>query len=181
MNELEPEDNLSVNIARRFCGAGAGVGVGAVGCAPSSGGMRTGARGVSSGEKGGGGEGGRLGERVVVSWERRPAAMVFSLSPRLRVVLGSRPHLRHFTVLALESSADDTCAAVVTSSGQILSNVVLKQNHMHVSLRPTPPNPHLILSIDMNTSAVFTLTGQCKPTNKIWCVRRPFGFAGAVH
>jgi hypothetical protein len=40
--------------------------------------------------------------------------------------------LRPFTVLALESSADDTCAAVVTSSGQILSNVVLKQNHVYV-------------------------------------------------
>ena len=39
---------------------------------------------------------------------------------------------RHFTVLALESSADDTCAAVVTSSRKILSNVVLKQNHMWV-------------------------------------------------
>jgi N6-L-threonylcarbamoyladenine synthase len=39
-------------------------------------------------------------------------------------------HLRRFTVLALESSADDTCAAVVTSSGEILSNVVVKQNHM---------------------------------------------------
>ena len=37
---------------------------------------------------------------------------------------------RHFTVLALESSADDTCAAVVTSSRKILSNVVIKQNHM---------------------------------------------------
>jgi hypothetical protein len=61
-----------------------------------------------------------------------------SLSSRLRVVLGTRPHLRHFTVLALESSADDTCAAVVTSSGQILSNVVLKQNYMYVSLRSKP-------------------------------------------
>jgi N6-L-threonylcarbamoyladenine synthase len=37
---------------------------------------------------------------------------------------------RRFTVLALESSADDTCAAVVTSSRKILSNVVLKQNHV---------------------------------------------------
>ena len=34
---------------------------------------------------------------------------------------------RSFTVLALESSADDTCAAVVTSDRKILSNVVLKQ------------------------------------------------------
>lgn len=37
---------------------------------------------------------------------------------------------RHFTVLALESSCDDSCAAVVTSSRQILSNVVVKQNDM---------------------------------------------------
>jgi N6-L-threonylcarbamoyladenine synthase len=34
---------------------------------------------------------------------------------------------RRFTVLALESSADDTCAAVVNSSREILSNVVAKQ------------------------------------------------------
>ena len=34
---------------------------------------------------------------------------------------------RTFTVLALESSADDTCAAVVTSEREILSNVVIKQ------------------------------------------------------
>jgi hypothetical protein len=47
------------------------------------------------------------------------------LPTRLRVAAR-----RHFTVLALESSADDTCAAVVTSSRKILSNVVLKQNHM---------------------------------------------------
>ncbi|KAH8985695.1 glycoprotease family-domain-containing protein [Lactarius akahatsu] len=42
-------------------------------------------------------------------------------------------HLRTrlFTVLALESSADDTCAAVVTSTGQILSNIVVKQHHIH--------------------------------------------------
>jgi hypothetical protein len=66
VNELVLEDSLSVNIARRFCGVGGGVGVGAVAGAPSSGGMRTGARGVSSGEKmplGGRGEGGRVGER----------------------------------------------------------------------------------------------------------------------
>ncbi|EGN99643.1 hypothetical protein SERLA73DRAFT_167555 [Serpula lacrymans var. lacrymans S7.3] len=36
-----------------------------------------------------------------------------------------------FTVLAFESSADDTCAAVVTSSRQILSNIVVKQHVLH--------------------------------------------------
>lgn len=34
---------------------------------------------------------------------------------------------RYVTVLALESSADDSCAAVVTSEREILSNIVIKQ------------------------------------------------------
>ncbi|KAI0915829.1 hypothetical protein AcV5_003644 [Taiwanofungus camphoratus] len=40
---------------------------------------------------------------------------------------------RPFTVLAIESSADDTCAAVVTSERQILSNVVVRQDSYHES------------------------------------------------
>ncbi|GAA5885220.1 hypothetical protein JCM6882_009524 [Rhodosporidiobolus microsporus] len=36
-------------------------------------------------------------------------------------------------VLGLESSADDTCAAIVDSSRRILSNVVLKQSSIHES------------------------------------------------
>ncbi|KAJ2963055.1 hypothetical protein NUW54_g14301 [Trametes sanguinea] len=42
--------------------------------------------------------------------------------------------LRRFTVLALESSADDTCAAVVTSDRKILSNVVINQQSLSVPL-----------------------------------------------
>jgi len=42
------------------------------------------------------------------------------------------PSARHFTVLAIESSADDTCAAVVTSDKRILSNVVIKQLKLYV-------------------------------------------------
>ncbi|RXW23349.1 hypothetical protein EST38_g2490 [Candolleomyces aberdarensis] len=38
---------------------------------------------------------------------------------------------RSFTVLAIESSADDTCAAIVTSDRKILSNVVIKQLSLH--------------------------------------------------
>ena len=60
-NELVPEESISVNMASRFCGAGAASD-------PSSVGMRAGARGVSSektsGEGGGSGEGGRVGGRV---------------------------------------------------------------------------------------------------------------------
>ena len=40
--------------------------------------------------------------------------------------------LQSFSVLALESSANDTCTAVVTSSKQILSNVVIKQHSLFV-------------------------------------------------
>lgn len=39
---------------------------------------------------------------------------------------------RRLTVLALESSADDSCAAIVNSDRQILSNVVNKQHGINV-------------------------------------------------
>lgn len=51
-----------------------------------------------------------------------------------RVVTPSLPrllvpwNLRCYTVLALESSADDTCAAIVNSDREILSNIVVKQH-----------------------------------------------------
>ncbi|KIM45154.1 hypothetical protein M413DRAFT_66070 [Hebeloma cylindrosporum] len=38
---------------------------------------------------------------------------------------------RHFTVLAIESSADDTCCAIVDSTRKIYSNIVMKQNDIH--------------------------------------------------
>ncbi|KAJ7078909.1 Gcp-like domain-containing protein [Mycena belliarum] len=39
--------------------------------------------------------------------------------------------LHPFRVLAVESSADDTCAAIVDASRRIWSNVVVKQHHLH--------------------------------------------------
>ncbi|KAF9529287.1 glycoprotease family-domain-containing protein [Crepidotus variabilis] len=38
---------------------------------------------------------------------------------------------RHLTILGIESSADDTCAAIVDSDGKIHSNVVIKQHDVH--------------------------------------------------
>jgi N6-L-threonylcarbamoyladenine synthase len=38
---------------------------------------------------------------------------------------------RHRVILALETSCDDTCAAVVTSGGQIRSNVIASQGLLH--------------------------------------------------
>jgi N6-L-threonylcarbamoyladenine synthase len=42
------------------------------------------------------------------------------------------PVCRELTVLALESSADDSCASIVNSERKILSNVVIKQHHLNV-------------------------------------------------
>ncbi|KAH9924444.1 uncharacterized protein B0H18DRAFT_1012226 [Fomitopsis serialis] len=38
------------------------------------------------------------------------------------------PHSKVLTVLGVETSADDSCAAVVTSDRRILSNVVIRQD-----------------------------------------------------
>ncbi|KAF8197966.1 glycoprotease family-domain-containing protein [Pholiota molesta] len=43
----------------------------------------------------------------------------------------SMPMKRQFTVLAIETSADDTCAAVVDSDRKIHSNIVMKQHDIH--------------------------------------------------
>lgn len=39
--------------------------------------------------------------------------------------------MRPLRVLAVESSADDACAAIVTSDREILANVVNKQHHIN--------------------------------------------------
>ncbi|KAM5533357.1 hypothetical protein V8D89_012977 [Ganoderma adspersum] len=60
----------------------------------------------------------------------RPPPSLIALSRslrRCRTLRNESLQTRNFTVLALESSADDTCAAVVTSDRQILSNVVVNQ------------------------------------------------------
>ena len=69
----------------------------------------------------------------------------------------SRTLVKEFNVLALESSADDTCAAIVTSTRKILSNVVIKQNSMSVS--PTSRVIQIVdvfALLDTRYRAVFT-------------------------
>lgn len=64
----------------------------------------------------------------------RPRAVQQSLAsyitPAARRVFSSA---RPLVVLGLESSADDTCAAIVTSERKLLANVVLKQHAIHES------------------------------------------------
>lgn len=81
---------------------------------------------------------------------------------------------RTFTVLALESSADDTCAAVVTSDRKILSNVVISQHKQYVHYFNTFYMARLLkrhgVCGDMRTSAESTRSMPCKPINKQWLV-----------
>ncbi|KAF8972941.1 Gcp-like domain-containing protein [Flammula alnicola] len=60
------------------------------------------------------------------------AYRISTLARRLKpCTYGCFPTRRQFTVLAIESSADDTCAAVVDSSRKIHSNIVMKQHDIH--------------------------------------------------
>ncbi|GAA5867927.1 hypothetical protein JCM1840_003490 [Sporobolomyces johnsonii] len=52
-------------------------------------------------------------------------------SPPCRRAFSTKPDGRPLLVLGLESSADDTCASIVSSDRKILSNVVLKQHKIH--------------------------------------------------
>ncbi|EJD03286.1 peptidase M22, glycoprotease [Fomitiporia mediterranea MF3/22] len=66
-------------------------------------------------------------QRSLHAWAQ-PIYQNFHYSLKARnYLLQLRCLRRGFTVLALESSADDTCAAVVTSEKRILSNVVISQ------------------------------------------------------
>jgi len=58
----------------------------------------------------------------------RPLVAAAKFTPPLHRSAGRR----QFTVLALESSADDSCASIVNSERKILSNVVIKQHHLNV-------------------------------------------------
>lgn len=50
-------------------------------------------------------------------------------------------HGRAFTVLAIESSADDSCAAILTHDRRILANVVVKQHNVHEPYGGIAPLP----------------------------------------
>jgi N6-L-threonylcarbamoyladenine synthase len=56
------------------------------------------------------------------------ARLITACSPRSWL---STSASRQLTILGLESSADDTCAAIVRSDRTILANVVLKQAAVH--------------------------------------------------
>ena len=45
--------------------------------------------------------------------------------------MAHRPGARHGLILAIETSCDDTCAAVVTAAGDVLSNAIASQGLLH--------------------------------------------------
>lgn len=77
---------------------------------------------------------------------------------------------RRFTVLAIESSADDTCAAVVTSDRKILSNVVYKQvGHVYSVSQALPLLiVHSPRTISIRGSEEYTQTLPFIPIRKTW-------------
>lgn len=80
----------------------------------------------------------------------------------------TRPQL----VLGLESSADDTCAAVVSSTRQILSSVVIKQGHIHESFGGIHPLHAQVLVLHCEVArALKTLLRRrrTKPTSASPC------------
>lgn len=101
---------------------------------------------------------------------QRLMTIVSSLSSRclLKLVASRRQH-RAFTVLALESSADDTCAAVLTSCRQVLANVVVKQHSVYAFPSFTFPEAFdmYLFLLGMKSSAVYI---RQMPLQAIRCV-----------
>jgi 3'-phosphoadenosine 5'-phosphosulfate sulfotransferase len=103
---------------------------------------------------------------VRTSRVKRPQACVKFDHARSKLRMAwraTRALAKEFSVLALESSADDTCAAIVTSTRKILSNVVIKQNSMSVGSTSRVIFKHLIdifALLDTRYRAVFTPSMQ---------------------
>lgn len=77
---------------------------------------------------------------------------------------------RAFTVLAIESSADDTCAAVVCSDRKILSNVVMKQNNLFGFILWSLRKISSYWFIGMKLMEGFIHSLLLRLINAIWCV-----------
>jgi hypothetical protein len=75
-------------------------------------------------------------EQQIIATLHLSIMLIHLLQPlplQTRLLIHNRPLRRTFTVLGLESSADDTCAAVVTHDRRILSNVVARQDSLYVA------------------------------------------------
>ena len=74
---------------------------------------------------------------------------------------------RRFTVLAIESSADDTCAAIVDYTRRIHSNVVIKQNEVYAFVY-TPFSISSCLPSDMRLMGAYIHIAQSLLIKAIW-------------
>ncbi len=107
---------------------------------------------------------------------------LFSTSMRYVTLLRTRPasslitrslhhgYSRRLTVLALESSADDTCAAVVTSDRKILSNVVINQQALYVRFMTWKWVRFLTRELVLRNMAGYTPLSRCTRTSATWQV-----------
>ena len=76
---------------------------------------------------------------------------------------------RQFNVLALESSADDKCAAVINSDRKILSNIVISQHTQYGHLFLKFVRQSLIHLLGMQILAEYILFTPCRVTKELWC------------
>jgi N6-L-threonylcarbamoyladenine synthase len=90
---------------------------------------------------------------------------------------------RHRVILALETSCDDTCAAVVTRGGQIRSNVVASQGLLHArygGVVPEIASRHHLELIDAVTEDALERAGTSLSGIDTVAVTRGPGLIGAL-
>jgi N6-L-threonylcarbamoyladenine synthase len=90
---------------------------------------------------------------------------------------------RHRVILALETSCDDTCAAVVTGRGQIRSNVIASQGLLHArygGVVPEIASRHHLELIDAVTEDALERAGTSLDGIDTVAVTRGPGLIGAL-
>jgi N6-L-threonylcarbamoyladenine synthase len=90
---------------------------------------------------------------------------------------------RHGVILAIETSCDDTCAAVVTAGGEIRSNVVASQGLLHSRYGGVVPEiasrRHLELVDAVTADALERAGASLEDTETVAVTQRP-GLIGAL-
>ena len=90
---------------------------------------------------------------------------------------------RHRVILALETSCDDTCAAVVTETGEIRSNVIASQGLLHArygGVVPEIASRHHLELVDAVTSDALESAGARLDEIETVAVTRGPGLIGAL-
>jgi N6-L-threonylcarbamoyladenine synthase len=97
--------------------------------------------------------------------------------------VADRAGTRHRVILAIETSCDDTCAAVVTSDGEIRSNVIASQGLLHArygGVVPEIASRHHLELVDAVTEDALEGAGATLADVDTVAVTRGPGLIGAL-